>query len=550
MTPTGGKEIPELKRDVSAAVGQALDNNNRQHGDEESLRTLRQEFEILELGVKEQLSGLIEELHDGQMIMARQVAKVQELDGKYSEMQGSLDMLRAATGPKESTEPGQKGEPLAANWDAGKFQEHERRIHEALLISLGTLEQSLRTEVTSIINSFTALQLEVTQNLEGERAANDEHHRAVHELMQQEKGERSAADASLAARLDALEKVEGISTAPPAIANATSPRIGSFGTIIRRSYSVATDVTSLPMPRDGSPPPHATVRTASVPGSVPSHPSSQTKIKVVTSQVEPRSVSIPPTPILSGVSIPSSMQSTQAIAQSARVGPGSPLLGVRRTFGSAPKLTMGPQPDLSVQVSNASPRIMAASSQRDLAGQMRAMSPTRTVVTQERRSSSPIRQISPISQPSSARVVERAHSPIQSRVVSPLPSHVRAASPSQRTLSPAASVRLPVQTSAYVSLTPPAVSLGISQLPVGLKPGMAVCVHSLRAAPEYNGKEGVCDSWDVATQSWVVMFQNGERKGLKPENLMLSSPALAAPQGVHTSPALMPLEVPRLPGVS
>lgn len=53
----------------------------------------------------------------------------------------------------------------------------------------------------------------------------------------------------------------------------------------------------------------------------------------------------------------------------------------------------------------------------------------------------------------------------------------------------------------------------------GLRIGVDVVITGLKSAPELNGKEAKCESWDAAKSRWTVRITGGEMKALKPENL-------------------------------
>lgn len=63
---------------------------------------------------------------------------------------------------------------------------------------------------------------------------------------------------------------------------------------------------------------------------------------------------------------------------------------------------------------------------------------------------------------------------------------------------------------------------------MGLRPGLAVAIHSLKGAPELNGKEGTCEKWDADKGRWNVRLPGGDMKALKPENLQPKKMSIAS----------------------
>jgi len=53
-----------------------------------------------------------------------------------------------------------------------------------------------------------------------------------------------------------------------------------------------------------------------------------------------------------------------------------------------------------------------------------------------------------------------------------------------------------------------------------LRPGAYVKLMNLSKAPHLNGTHGICDELDEETQRWGVCMENGDRKLLKPANLV------------------------------
>eukprot|EP00927_Polykrikos_kofoidii_P050037 TRINITY_DN43998_c0_g1_i1.p1 TRINITY_DN43998_c0_g1~~TRINITY_DN43998_c0_g1_i1.p1 ORF type:complete len:911 (+),score=182.86 TRINITY_DN43998_c0_g1_i1:95-2827(+) len=70
-----------------------------------------------------------------------------------------------------------------------------------------------------------------------------------------------------------------------------------------------------------------------------------------------------------------------------------------------------------------------------------------------------------------------------------------------------------------------------------LQIGAVVRIGGLKGAAHLNGQEGVCKSLDANTGRWVVQLHNGESKALKPENLQVS---LKRPGDNHGSQSKKP----------
>lgn len=62
-----------------------------------------------------------------------------------------------------------------------------------------------------------------------------------------------------------------------------------------------------------------------------------------------------------------------------------------------------------------------------------------------------------------------------------------------------------------------------------LKNGVSVRLHSLKGAPELNGKTATCGDFSESSGRWTVTFDSGDQKNVKPENLeALRPPSIVA----------------------
>eukprot|EP00747_Dinoflagellata_sp_TGD_P104759 gnl/TRDRNA2_/TRDRNA2_169344_c0_seq1.p1 gnl/TRDRNA2_/TRDRNA2_169344_c0~~gnl/TRDRNA2_/TRDRNA2_169344_c0_seq1.p1 ORF type:complete len:289 (+),score=33.10 gnl/TRDRNA2_/TRDRNA2_169344_c0_seq1:106-972(+) len=89
----------------------------------------------------------------------------------------------------------------------------------------------------------------------------------------------------------------------------------------------------------------------------------------------------------------------------------------------------------------------------------------------------------------------------------------------------------------------------ISAGQVGLRCGMGVCVHGLQNQPEFNGTQGVCESWDAKRECWVVRLPDGKVKGVRPENLTFPE-VLGMPPGFASPEDPSPVVVNTVLGVT
>eukprot|EP00747_Dinoflagellata_sp_TGD_P066983 gnl/TRDRNA2_/TRDRNA2_155059_c0_seq1.p1 gnl/TRDRNA2_/TRDRNA2_155059_c0~~gnl/TRDRNA2_/TRDRNA2_155059_c0_seq1.p1 ORF type:complete len:287 (-),score=33.13 gnl/TRDRNA2_/TRDRNA2_155059_c0_seq1:295-1155(-) len=60
--------------------------------------------------------------------------------------------------------------------------------------------------------------------------------------------------------------------------------------------------------------------------------------------------------------------------------------------------------------------------------------------------------------------------------------------------------------------------------------GMSVRLQNLQVETEFNGREGACEGWDAHTKCWIIRFENGDRKAVSCDNLIID----ASPPQVHT----------------
>jgi len=89
-----------------------------------------------------------------------------------------------------------------------------------------------------------------------------------------------------------------------------------------------------------------------------------------------------------------------------------------------------------------------------------------------------------------------------------------------------------LQSSLERLLRPENLKLHGSQEATLLRVGAAVCLSGLQAAPELNGKLGVCLGWDEAKQRWRVRLEGGLERLLKPDNMEVET----TPEGLLVSP--------------
>jgi rhodanese-related sulfurtransferase len=74
-----------------------------------------------------------------------------------------------------------------------------------------------------------------------------------------------------------------------------------------------------------------------------------------------------------------------------------------------------------------------------------------------------------------------------------------------------------------------------------LKIGVRVLLHSLKGAPELNGKIGTCDEFNEGSGRWKVTLANGEQKNVKPDNLEAQRPVAATTLAVSEQRSAEPL---------
>lgn len=56
----------------------------------------------------------------------------------------------------------------------------------------------------------------------------------------------------------------------------------------------------------------------------------------------------------------------------------------------------------------------------------------------------------------------------------------------------------------------------------GFSEGQSVVISGLKSEAHLNGKTAICSSWDPSAGRWLVAFEDGDKKGVRPENLLPS----------------------------
>lgn len=81
----------------------------------------------------------------------------------------------------------------------------------------------------------------------------------------------------------------------------------------------------------------------------------------------------------------------------------------------------------------------------------------------------------------------------------------------------------------------------LEQSGIALAPSMDVHVHGLKSAPELNGIQGTLQRWDAESSRWIVRFEGGKCKKLRPQNLIpLDIVEVSSQVAMHSGHAHLP----------